>query len=84
MGIGDAKIAALLGVWLGIKGLGLSVWLSFFISGIIVGVGLILKVIKPGQLIPFGSFLSISGILVWILGDKLLASLILLKPLYYF
>jgi len=84
MGTGDAKIAALLGAWLGIKGLGLSVWLSFFISGIIVAVGLILKVIKPGQLIPFGSFLSISGILVWILGDKLFVSLILLNPLDFF
>ncbi len=84
MGMGDAKIAALLGAWLGIKGLGLSVWLSFFVSGIIVGVGLILKLIKPGQLIPFGSFLSISGIMVWVLGDKLVVSLILLKPLDFF
>ncbi len=78
MGKGDAKLASLLGSWLGFKGLFLSIWLAFFFAGIFGLVGLILKKINKDQKIPFGSFLSLSGLLVWYFGNNYLTNFILL------
>ena len=68
MGQGDSKLASLLGLWLGIKGLGLSVYIAFVISGFLAIIALFLKIIKPGQKIPFGPFLSLGGLVVWYFG----------------
>ena len=70
LGGGDAKLAALLGAWLGIKGLLITIWLSFNAAGIFVIIGLILKKITLNQKIPFGVFLVTSGLLVWHFGDE--------------
>ena len=70
MGDGDAKLSALLGSWLGIQGLFITIWMAFFSASIFVIFGLILKKIKRKQKIPFGAFLSISGLIVWQFGDK--------------
>ena len=70
LGGGDAKLAALLGAWLGIKGLLITIWLSFNAAGILVIIGLILKKITLNQKIPFGVFLVTSGLLVWHFGDE--------------
>ena len=68
MGLGDAKLAAMIGFWIGFPGVIISIWLSFIISGIFVISGLATKKIKKGQLIPFGPFLSITGLLIWLYG----------------
>ena len=78
MGQGDAKLAALLGSWLGLKGLLISIWLAFFFAGIFGIIGLIFRKIKKDQKIPFGSFLSLSGLFVWYLGNNFISDLILL------
>ena len=78
MGKGDAKLAALLGSWLGLKGLLISIWLAFFFAGIFGIIGLMLRKIKKDQKIPFGSFLSLSGLFVWYLGNNFISDLILL------
>ena len=70
LGGGDAKFSALLGSWLGIKGLLISIWLSFNTAGIFVILALILKRIKTNQKIPFGVFLALSGLLVWHFGNN--------------
>ena len=78
MGKGDAKLAALLGSWLGLKGLLLCIWLAFFFAGIFGLLGLISKKINKDQKIPFGSFLSLSGLLVWYFGNNYLTNIILI------
>ena len=78
MGKGDAKLAALIGSWLGLKGLLISIWLAFFLAGILGIIGLISRKIKKDQKIPFGSFLSLSGLFVWYFGNDSLANLIFL------
>ena len=78
MGKGDAKLAALIGSWLGLKGLMISIWLAFFLAGILGIIGLISRKIKKDQKIPFGSFLSLSGLLVWYFGNDSLTNLIFL------
>tara|TARA_Y100000746_G_C15333299_1_gene378668 strand:- start:46 stop:846 length:801 start_codon:yes stop_codon:yes gene_type:complete len=76
MGGGDLKLIALLGAWLGIKGLLISIWLSFIFAGIFVIFGLILKKIKRNQRIPFGVFLAFSGLIVWFFGNEIFLKLI--------
>ena len=72
MGLGDVKLAFLMGLILGWPGILITLLLSFF-SGAIIGVCLILfgkKELKSQ--IPFGPFLSGSTILVMLFGSKLL------------
>jgi leader peptidase (prepilin peptidase)/N-methyltransferase len=76
MGDGDAKLSALLGSWLGIQGLFITIWMAFFSASIFVIFGLILKKIKRKQKIPFGAFLSLSGLIVWQFGNQLFMRLI--------
>ena len=76
LGNGDAKLSALIGSWLGIKGLFISIWLSFFTAGIFVFLGLILKKIKRNQKIPFGLFLSFSCLFVWNFGNDIFLKII--------
>jgi leader peptidase (prepilin peptidase)/N-methyltransferase len=69
LGLGDAKLAALLGAWLGLTGLGLTVVLAVF-SGALFGlVGLLSGRLRRGQPFPFGPFLAGAGLAVWCLGN---------------
>ncbi len=76
MGGGDLKLSALLGAWLGMKGLLISIWLSFISAGIVVILGFLLKKIKRNQRIPFGAFLVFSGLSVWFFGNEIFIKLI--------
>jgi leader peptidase (prepilin peptidase)/N-methyltransferase len=70
LGLGDAKLAALLGAWLGLSGLGLAVSLAV-LSGAVLGlVGRLSGRLGPGQPFPFGPFLAIGGAAVWLLGNR--------------
>ena len=63
IGGGDSKLSALIGSWIGIQGLFISIWLAFISAGIFVVLGLSFKKIKRNQKIPFGVFLSPSILL---------------------
>lgn len=70
LGLGDAKLAALLGAWLGLTGLGLAVALAV-LSGAMIGLaGRLSGRLGPGQPFPFGPFLAIGGAAVWLLGNS--------------
>ena len=68
LGLGDAKLAALLGAWLGLTGLGLSVMLSVFGGALFGVIGLLSGRLKRGQPFPFGPFLAGGGLAVWCAG----------------
>lgn len=71
LGLGDAKLAALLGAWLGLSGLGLAVILAVF-SGAGFGLlGLLSGRLQRGQPFPFGPFLAAAALAVWIGGNQL-------------
>jgi leader peptidase (prepilin peptidase) / N-methyltransferase len=62
MGGGDAKLAAMLGAWLGWQGLLVALSIGF-LSGAVGGVlAMTLKWIKQGEVFPFGPFLVFGGI----------------------
>ena len=70
LGMGDAKLASLIGAWLGVEGLIITIHLTFLFAGFVVMFGFIFSQIKPGQAIPLGPFLSLGAILVWLFGNE--------------
>jgi len=66
LGGGDTKLFAMSGAWLGLTGLEVSITLSFIFSGIFSLIGLLFRKVERGSYIPFGPFICISILLVWI------------------
>ena len=66
MGMGDVKMIAMIGFWMGIENTLLTIILSALL-GSILGITLILfKKMDRSAHIPFGSFISIGCVIVWI------------------
>ena len=71
MGYGDFKLLAMLGAWIGIKGL-LPIILFSSLIGAILGITLVLlKKHQKDVPIPFGPFLASAGWIVFLYGDKI-------------
>jgi leader peptidase (prepilin peptidase)/N-methyltransferase len=68
LGLGDAKLAALLGAWLGLTGLGLSVVLAVFGGAVVGGLARLTGRLGRHEPFPFGPFLAAGGALVWLAG----------------
>ena len=69
-GVGDAKLFAMSGAWLGFSGLEVAITLSFLIAGIFILFGFIVGSIRRGDYIPFGPFICISSFLIWTFGSQ--------------
>ena len=69
LGLGDAKLAALLGAWLGLTGLGLTVILAVFSGAVVGSIGRLSGRLGKHQPFPFGPFLAAGGAAVWLLGQ---------------
>ncbi|HDL18148.1 MAG TPA: prepilin peptidase [Bacteroidetes bacterium] len=65
MGMGDVKMAAMIGVFIGAKGVAISLFLGFLIAGIFSFVGMATKKVNRSSYIPFGPFIA-GGTLVYI------------------
>jgi leader peptidase (prepilin peptidase) / N-methyltransferase len=72
MGGGDVKLFAVLGVFLGLKGILLTFFLSTLIGAIFGILGLISGKIKRKQAIPFGPYIIIAALIVYFFGDQLM------------
>jgi len=70
LGNGDSKLAAMIGAWMGIKGMLITIWLAFHTAGLFVICGLVLKKLDRKKKIPFGIFLSLNAFLVWTMGNE--------------
>ena len=70
LGLGDAKLTALLGAWLGLSGVGLAVLLAMLAGALFGGLGLLSGRLQRGQPFPFGPFLAGGGLAVWIGGNN--------------
>lgn len=71
MGEGDVKLAAALGVWLGVEQ-GLACLLLAFVGGGAVGLGL-LACGERRRMIPFGPFLCVAAAMAYFWGGELVA-----------
>ncbi len=70
LGLGDAKLAALLGAWLGLAGLGAMVLLAVFAGAVLGSLGRLSGRLGPHQPFPFGPFLAAAGLVVWCTGPS--------------
>jgi leader peptidase (prepilin peptidase)/N-methyltransferase len=66
LGLGDAKLAALMGAWLGPLGLGVAVAVAVVAGALIGGLARLTGRLGPGQPFPFGPFLAGAALAVWI------------------
>jgi leader peptidase (prepilin peptidase) / N-methyltransferase len=86
MGGGDAKLAAMMGAWLGWKHLLLASFLAC-VAGVVVGSGAMMFTGKSpklqqkwGKKIPFGPFLALGSLITLFIGETLISSYLDLFP----
>ncbi len=79
LGNGDSKLIAMIGAWLGVEGMLITIYLAFYIAGLFVICGLILNKLDRKQKIPFGVFLALSGLFVWSFGNQIFLKLLFLQ-----
>ncbi len=70
IGMGDGKLFAISGAWMGFSGLEVTATLSFICAGLFSLAGLMTSNIKRGDYIPFGPFICLSIFLVWLFGSS--------------
>ena len=72
MGEGDIEIAAVCGLFLGVKGISLGLFLAIILGGIVGIIILALKLKKAKEKIAFGPFIAIGGLISMLWGTELL------------
>ncbi len=68
LGLGDAKLAGLMGAWLGFAGLGVALILAVFGGALVGGLARLSGRLGPRQPFPFGPFLAAATLVVWFTG----------------
>ncbi|MGB3616220.1 MAG: prepilin peptidase [Elainellaceae cyanobacterium] len=74
MGGGDAKLAAMLGAWLGWPLLLLATFLACTMGALFGTLGLTLGLIQRRQAIPFGPFLALGAVVATLVGSLLIST----------
>ena len=69
LGFGDIKLGFVLGAFLGWRLVVVSLYGAFFLAAIFAVMGLLIKKMKFGQMIPFGPFLILGSLVGIFLGD---------------
>ena len=76
--MGDVKMISMIGFWMGLENTFL-VLIASSLLGSIVGISLILfKKMDQSQYIPFGTFLSVGTIIIWIVKIYFESSLLMI------
>ena len=70
LGLGDAKLAAMAGAWLGIAGLGVAIGIAVFAGALFGVIARISGHLKPREPFPFGPFIALGIWLVWLMGSQ--------------
>ena len=68
LGLGDAKLAALGGAWLGLQGIGMALWLAILGGAVVGTIARATGHLGPRQPFPFGPFIATGIWLVWLKG----------------
>jgi leader peptidase (prepilin peptidase)/N-methyltransferase len=72
MGLGDGKLLAMIGMWIGWQGVILTIFLASFLGTLGSGIGLALKQVQLGRPIPFGPYLAMGAAVAALVGSKLI------------
>jgi len=78
IGKGDSKLVAMIALWLGPIGTLFAVAISYIFAAIYCLIGLPLNLVNFKQVIPFAPFLSLGGLLIWLVGNEFVIKKILL------
>ena len=78
IGRGDSKLVAMIALWLGPIGTLFAVSISYIFAAIYCLVGLPLNLVRFREVIPFAPFLSLGGLLIWLIGNDFVIKKILL------
>lgn len=70
-GLGDAKLAAALGLWLGLSGTAVMLMLAVLLGGLLALV-LLVRGASLRMAVPFGPFLSLGGYAAFLRGEELM------------
>lgn len=81
LGLGDAKLAALLGAWLGPAGLMAALMIAVFTGALVGSAGRLLGLLQRHQPFAFAPCLALGGVAVWMLGLPFWQRLIALPPI---
>ena len=68
LGLGDAKLAAMGGAWLGLTGIGVALALAVTIGAVFGSLGRLSGRLQPRQAFAFGPFIALGIWLVWLTG----------------
>jgi prepilin signal peptidase PulO-like enzyme (type II secretory pathway) len=68
MGMGDVKLSAVLGLFLGLNYIGMAMIFSFLLGGLVSAVLLVMRAVGRKQHIPFGPFLSLGSYITLLYG----------------
>lgn len=71
MGMGDVKLFAMIGIFIGLKGVLLTMLFSIYIAALFIVIGLILRKLRLGETIPFGPFIAIGTLAYMFCGDSM-------------
>jgi len=71
MGFGDVKLAAVIGLFLGVKWVGMGLVLSFLAGGLVGVALLVLRRVGRKAMIPFGPFLAIGAVVTVLYGVEI-------------
>lgn len=80
MGGGDAKLAAMMGAWLGWKLLLIASLLACVAGVVVGGIAIGLSQHKIGQKMPFGPYLALGSVMTIFIGEAILSSYLQLFP----
>jgi leader peptidase (prepilin peptidase)/N-methyltransferase len=74
MGAGDAKLAAMMGAWLGWKYLLVAAFLACFVGALVGGGAILLSRHQMGQKMPFGPFLALGAVISAFSGEAIVSA----------
>ena len=70
LGLGDAKLAAMGGAWLGFQGIAVAMAIAVFSGAVVGSIGRFTGRLKARQAFPFGPYIALGIWLVWVMGAE--------------
>jgi len=71
MGLGDVKLAAVIGLFLGLRWVGMGLVFAFLLGGVLSGALLLLRIVGRKDHVPFGPFLALGAAVTAIYGPQI-------------